>query len=503
MNTRQSPPEQCSHVERDLCSVPFVPREGAARAPLLFVAAGLSASILAVSRGLPAPAASLLAPLTVWGLLLILSEYRPFRFFPYAAFLSLLAFGCALSCCCRLSASAHIEPGVLRDEGTVVLERSWGSRRIVLVDASSGKYLMRLPPNRSVLEGDTLSFSGRAKAIVPRPGSSFREDLYWEARGVSVEIVPDSMTRRTGGWSLARWRTELRRRILLSLPYRTRGYLLAAILGVRDPDLTEAHRRWGTSHLLAVSGFHVGLVAFAVWRFLSLPAMRRVCPRRTAAVVSSLFLWGYVLLAGGAPGALRAALMMQMLLLGTVLGRKGAPSNAVSLAALLLLLWRPAWFFDVGWRLSVMAALLLASLGERRLSFGMVPLSSLFVWIAAFPQVTATFGEVPVVGIVLNIAALPLFSLLYPLAFFLSLPSLLSLPWGATFSGVAEGLFTLWEWMAESVAAFLPWTLAWSPVLATLGGGLFLLTVAGGVYPFRGRTIAGAGVFLLMATFLL
>jgi len=151
----------------------------------------------------------------------------------------------------------------------------------------------------------------------------------------------------------------------------------------------------------------------------------------------------------------------------------------------------------------VMAALLLASLGERRLSFGMIPLSSLCIWIASFPQVTATFGEVPVAGTALNLAALPLFSLLYPLALFLSLPSLLALPCGAFFSGIAEGLFTLWEWIAESVAAFLPWTLAWSPLFATLGGGLFLLVVAGGLYPLRGRTIAGAGIFLLTAVFLL
>ena len=503
MSREQYPLERLPSVERNRGPVPFVPREGAARAPLLFILAGLSVSIMAVSRGIPAPVSSVLAPLTVWGLLLILSEYRPPRFFSYGAFLSLLAFACALSCGYRLVSAATIKAGVLQDEGTVVLERSWGSRRIVLVDASSGTYLMRLSPNRYILEGDALFFTGRTKTIAPRPGSSFREDLYWEARGVSIEVVPESITRKTGGWSLARWRTALRKRILLTLPYRTRGYLLAAVLGVRDPDLTEAHRRWGTSHLLAVSGFHVGLVAFAVWRFLSFPALRLVCSRRLAAVLSSLFLWGYVLLAGGAPGALRAALMIQALLLGTVLGRKGTPLNSVSLAALLLLLWHPAWFFDIGWRLSVMAALLLAGLGERRLSLWMLPLSSLFIWFAAFPQVTATFGEVPVAGIALNLVALPLFSLLYPIALFLSLPLLLSVPSGEIFAGTAEGLFSLWEWVADSAASFFPWTLSWSPLLATLGGGLFLLTVTGGLFPLRGRTIAGAGILLLAAVFFL
>jgi competence protein ComEC len=133
----------------------------------------------------------------------------------------------------------------------------------------------------------------------------------------------------------------------------------------------------------------------------------------------------------------------------------------------------------------------------------MLPLSSLFIWFAAFPQVTATFGEVPVAGIALNLVALPLFSLLYPIALFLSLPLLLSVPSGEVFAGTAEGLFSLWEWVADSVTSFFPWTLSWSPLLATLGGGLFLLTVTGGLFPLRGRTIAGAGILLLAAVFFL
>ncbi len=316
MTAERTLSKRVPRAEKNLASVPFVPREGAARAPLIFILAGLSVSIAAVSREIPVLVASLLALLTVWGLLLILSEYRPPRFFFYVAFLSLLAFACALSCGYRLVSAVNIKAGVLQDEGTVVLERSWGSRRIVLVDASSGRYLMRLPPNRYVLEGDTLSFSGRAKEIASRPGSSFREDLYWEARGVSIEILPESITRKTGGWSLSRWRTALRKRILLTLPYRTRGYLLAAVLGLRDPDLTEAHRRWGTSHLLAVSGFHVGLVAFAVcgafFPFRLSGSSARAAQRPFFRVS---FSGGTFFSPERAPGALRAALMIQSLLL--------------------------------------------------------------------------------------------------------------------------------------------------------------------------------------------
>jgi len=483
--------------------VPFFPKEGAACAPLLFLLAGLSVSMTGVFRGLPVVPSALLAPLTVWGLLLILSEHRPPRFFQYALLLSLLSFAGALLCGYRLPQSESFPGGAIQTSGRVVLERSWGGRRAVLVDTRQGRYLMKLPPNRYVLEGDILSFSGVARSIAPQPGSSFREDLYWSARGASLEISPESISRRDGGLSLARRRTTLRKRMLLVLPHRTRGYLLAAVLGVRDPDLNDSHRHWGTSHLLAVSGFHVGLVALGVWKLLSIRRMRLLFSRRTAALLASLLLWGYALLAGGAPGALRAALMLQTLLVGNVLGRKGTPLNSVSLAALLLLFWRPAWFFDIGWRLSVMAALLLAALAERRPSFFMLPLSSVLIWFAAFPQVTAVFERVPAAGLLLNLIALPLFSVLYPLAALLSLPLLIGLRHGELLAGAAEGLFALWEWIAEILAGIVPWTLSWSPMLATIGGVLFILTIAGGLFPLRGRTIAGVGFFLLGTVLLL
>ena len=487
----------------DVSAILFFPREGVARAPLLFVLAALSVSLAATNRGVPPTVSSLLAPLTVAGLVLILSELRPLRLFSYTAGVALLSFIAALVCCLRLAYLPPLPSGPVNERGTVVLERSWGSRRAVIVEAPSGRYMLKLQPNRHVLEGDALTFSGVARHISPRDASSFREDYYWSARGADIEVVPEKVSKRDGPVSLAQWRTMLRRRMLLTLPPRTRGYLLAAVLGVRDPDLNEAHRRWGTSHLLAVSGFHVGLVAFGVWKLLLSQRGKVFISRRWASVAASLVLWGYALMAGGAPGALRAALMLQVLLLSDVLGRRGNPVNSVSFAALVLLLWRPAWFFDVGWRLSVMAAMLLASLSQRSFTLWALPLSSMLVWLAAFPQVTAVFGSVPTAGLLLNLIALPLFSALYPVAFFFSLPLLLGIPGGGLLASAAEGLFTLWEVCADFLASLVPWGVEWSPVVALLGGALFILTVAGGVHPFRGRTIAGAGVFLLTAVLIL
>ena len=103
----------------------------------------------------------------------------------------------------------------------------------------------------------------------------------------------------------------------------------------------------------------------------------------------------------------------------------------------------------------------------------------------------------------MSLVALPLFSALYPLAFFLSAPLLVGLPGGRLLASAAEGLFTLWEIAADSLAGLTPWTAGWNPVLAALGGGLFVLIVSGGLHPLRGRTVAGAGLFLLIAVLIL
>lgn len=76
------------------------------------------------------------------------------------------------------------------------------------------------------------------------------------------------------------------------------------LLGDRQDDTAEEHRRWGTSHLLAVSGWHVGLLltlCLSLWGGSPF-----------GMGVASLFLWFYVLFSGASASALWAALMVQM-----------------------------------------------------------------------------------------------------------------------------------------------------------------------------------------------
>ena len=478
---------------------------GIFRAPALFILFGVSSSLAALSRGIPPVPAFLLAPLLLLGFLLLLPEGNslPAGFPVFAGGLVVLVSLLGAVSVWRVACPPHIPQEKVSGQGTVIWERSWGGKRAAIVRGPGGRSLLKLSPSMGAREGDRIQFSGFPLPLKSRQGSPFREDIYWRARGVSMEILPESVTvLEAEEMSLSSWRSSLRKRILLGLPPRVRGHLLAALLGVRDPGLEEAHRRWGTAHLLAVSGFHVGIVALGVYRLMTSKRALERMPFPVGVFLSSGVLWIYVLLAGAAPSALRAAFMVQAVLLGRVLGRRGNPLNTVAVAALGLLLWRPEWFWDVGWRLSVMAALVLAALSEAAPSPGWMLLSSPLVWAVTFPQASSVFGQVPLAGILINLAALPVFSVLYPASAVLALPSLLEIPGGYIPAGMAEGLFTLWEWAAHSAAALLPVEIPWSPVGALAGGALFFLILSRGISMSWGKTFAASGLCLLVGSLL-
>jgi len=438
-----------------------------ARAPALAVLAAWSLGLALLGKGAPPavpPAAALLA---ASGLILLGGCPTCRGFSPLAALVVGLSLAGVLFFQLRFVDPEL--PGQVAGEARVLSERSWGARRLVVLEVEGLRLVARVPPRRTVVAGSRLDVEGTVAVLEgPREGEEFDFSRWARARGIVGELRPRKWLSLpdAGRWSLGR--NELERRLLLRLPPLLRGHLLAAWLGERDPDLAEAHRRWGTAHLLAVSGFHVALVVAVLCVVPGLGRLR-------FPFVSAL-LWGYVFLAGAPASAVRAALMVQLYLLGRMMGRKGGGLNAVSLAGILLLLWSPWWFWDVGWRLSMTAALTLASLpcGE-----GPLPalLSGLPVWLTTAPVAAGVFGFVPLAGLFINLAALPLFAFLLPAASLAALPALAGLPGGETAARFAEDLFALWAWGADAMASLVPGTVGPSAALFAAGTFVFFLLI--------------------------
>ncbi len=131
-----------------------------------------------------------------------------------------------------------------------------------------------------------------------------------------------------------------------------RGFVLGEDEAV-DAATREDFRRSGLTHLLAVSGQNVALLALlvmAVLAGLGLPLRARLAWLLAAIAV-------YVPLAGAGPSIQRAGIMGGLSVLATMLGRRSSCAYALAIAAVILLAIEPGIAADVGWQLSFAAVL--------------------------------------------------------------------------------------------------------------------------------------------------
>jgi len=215
----------------------------------------------------------------------------------------------------------------------------------------------------------------RKPRIYQNPGSfNFRrwmesmEDIYWVGtikNPLLVERLPCSNHR--GMWALVE---QIRNRLLRSIDDlyprwsaqgRYGAVLKAVLLGDRsslDSETIENFRKTGLYHLLVIAGLHVGLLVLLASSLLRLFPLGE--PSRRLIVLALLMSYS-VLVEQRAP-TLRATLMISLYLLARLLYRNHSALNSIGLAALILLLSRPAWLFESGFQLSFSAALLIVGL---------------------------------------------------------------------------------------------------------------------------------------------
>ncbi len=376
-------------------------------------------------------------------------------------------------------------PSFVQTTGTVVEVRPWGRLYAAAVKTPQGGYVLKIP-FATLAEGDRIALEGTPK---PFKGlsekSDFREDRFWRSRGMTAQLTsPRTRPLAEQGWNIHRWRYRLYRSLTIHMPRLTGDYLKAAWTGKRDEGLNAAHKSWGSAHLLAISGFHVGIVMLAASLVFKRGKMRVLC--------LTFILWGYIFLTGAPASAVRAGLMIQVALFGELAGRPGSPINSVSLAAVALLSLSPFWFWDIGWRLSVLAALVIAAVLERsapndwKVWLSVSPL----IWLATFPQVSWTFGAVPLVGIFINFVAPPFFSFALSFASFAAMLRFMGLPGAGLLLYALEGGFILWGIAADALAALIPWQLTWGPYLAYCCVGMFVALLCRSLFvPWRNVAI--------------
>jgi competence protein ComEC len=237
-----------------------------------------------------------------------------------------------------------------------------------------------------------------------------------------------------------------------------------------DADLRERYTRSGLAHLLSISGLHVAF--FAAWINVVLVRLRLGARARCVAGTSVMF--AYVWLLGFPAPATRSAAMLALLDVARLRQRVVAPRGLVALAACCVMLGDPWSVQSVGAWLSVaaVAAVIWAGRATERLPKAVRLLAPTAAATLLTAPITAfVFGTVAPIGVVANLAAIPLAGLAVP---GLMVALLVSSSWLAAGAGLCLALLDV----VARAAAALPGghvIMIAGPRAAALWAGILLI----------------------------
>ena len=184
--------------------------------------------------------------------------------------------------------------------------------------------------------------------------------------------------------------------------------------------LKEDYRKSGASHLLALSGLHVGVMYALVSLILSVLGNSR--PMKVLRTIISLcILWIYAIITGLGNSISRAAIMITVYQLSDFAGSKRSLPHSLALSALLITLFRPAAPFEIGFQLSYAAMLSICYIYPIiKKILDCRSLSMRYVWnmlsmsiacqIGTSPLTMVYFGYFPKYFMLTNLLAIPLTS---------------------------------------------------------------------------------------------
>ncbi len=309
-----------------------------------------------------------------------------------------------------------------------------GTTRLVLKDAailSDGTSItdtnvaVLISGETDVKQGDFISVSGGVRpysalsnnkgeisykyyAIADNIGYCLFADSY------SINYREQSFTRAIGELSLA-----LRDRIFEQMPREDcASVAVAMVTGDKtflDTEIKSNFASSGASHLLAVSGLHVGIFLSVLSGLFALVRLNR----KLKLFCICCFLFLYCALTGFSPSTVRAAMMASVLSLSSIKGCRYNPFNALCAVACGILLCNPYRLFDISFQLSFGACFGITAFSNthhrvRNLFLReLLDSASVCLWatVGTLPFVLYYFGSISAVSIIANLLLVPISSL--------------------------------------------------------------------------------------------
>ena len=274
-----------------------------------------------------------------------------------------------------------------------------------------------LPRYPAIEPGNRVTVDGTVEARPDGPYGDYlrRIGVDGTLRSRSLALVHDLGPEAP---SLERLRRAAGAALAAAIPEPEAGLAAGIVIGLRDRvdrDLAADFTTVGASHVVAISGWNIAIVAATV------AALAGRFGRRRRSLVLVVAIVAYVLFAGASASVVRAAAMAGVVLLARETGRAGRAAAALGWAAALLLIADPSLVADPGFQLSSLATGGILAWANRlqgalgRVGGGRIPgwlAESLAVSLAAqaatLPVVLLVFGRLAIISPAINLLIVPL-----------------------------------------------------------------------------------------------
>lgn len=217
--------------------------------------------------------------------------------------------------------------------------------------------LVKLPLYPQFQYGDLIRFEGSIQKPEPAGYANYlaKEGISGVSYFLKTELLESHQ-----GLVVREKLYNLKNRIVNSfqkiLPVKEAALLSGLTVGSRSEfsnEFKEAMSRSGTTHIVALSGYNITIIAWA-----AAALFLYFFSRRTSFILTVLLILGFVVMAGAEASVVRAAIMGLLVLSAKELGRLYDFRNAIMFAALLMIFINPkVLVFDIGFQLSFLALL--------------------------------------------------------------------------------------------------------------------------------------------------
>ena len=256
------------------------------------------------------------------------------------------------------------EHSILCPVSVIASQDSAGSHS---VDKKVLLYLTKDSASQQLKRGDQLLFYGQINA--PRNNGNPEEFDY--ASYLLHQNISGTAFAYTGNWQLKGHdphrtlkQTALDYRKLLLEKIKHLGFsgdeytvLSALVLGYQDElseDIRESYSISGASHVLSLSGLHIGFLYFLLEFLLSFANKKRGTLIAKQLIIIIL-LWGFAFLTGLLSPVVRSVIMFSLIALSRIRNNHPVTLNTLAVAALLMLVYNPFYLYDVSFQLSFTA----------------------------------------------------------------------------------------------------------------------------------------------------